>query len=412
MTAVRFLGKDAPRRERGSGTITLRAERDKRGNPIPARFDVASGTPLFKWLYRSPNGGTKILLAATRQTAEDLAHDWERERPASGVGRGTFAELADAFLRWKGNQGSASQATTAYYRERLECHVLPVLGLKQATAITPADISDMLERAALGPRTGNSLVTLVSMVFTYGLDMGRVTGSPIRPKLHRRSVKETVRLRRAALQEAMPTQQQVRDFIDHAMTRDDGTSAGVALALALETGLRREELLHLRREDVTLTDKLADIRVATDFLCGCKGCAKDGGRQRTKNRHARYVPLSKRAATIVKQQLARLERDAIGGQWLFPVLRHAPYMRFGAGSQMHREHLAAAMRGLSSAAGIALPDGCAIHFCRHVALSRWEVAGLSQGQRDLASGHDAAGVRATYSHGDRAALFAAFRKHL
>jgi hypothetical protein len=30
-----------------------------------------------------------------------------------------------------------------------------------------------------------------------------------------------------------------------------------------------------------LTPKLADIRVATDFLCGCKTCAKDGGRQRS-----------------------------------------------------------------------------------------------------------------------------------
>ncbi len=414
MTSVKFIPKAGKgmRRERGSGTVTLRAEKDQRGNPIPARYDVAGGTPLFKWLYRSPNGGSKLLLAKSRQHAEDLARDWERDRPVKVV-PGTFAELASDFLRWKEGQvatGSVSARTVAWYGERLDQHILPAFGSQQAAAITPTDVSDLLGRVNLGPRSNNALVTLLSGIFDFAMDQDRLTRSPVRPKLHRKSEKETDRRRRTALQEAMPSEQQVRDFIDHGLRLEDGTSAGPALALAMETGLRRDELLHLRREDVTLSATLADIRVATDFACRCRTCMKDGGQHRTKNRHTRYVPLSKRAEKIIREQLARLDREALGGPWLFPVLRHAPYTRVGAGSQMNHAHLSTAMKSLATAAGISLPDQCLIHFCRHVALSRWEVAGLEQGQRDLASGHDAAGVRATYSHGDRQALFTAFRE--
>jgi integrase len=417
VTSVKFIPKTGKgvRRERGSGTVTLRAEKDQRGNPVPARYYVASGVPFFRWLYRSPSGGSKLLLAKSRQHAEELARDWERDRPAVKVERGTFAALAGDFLQWKEGQvstGSVSARTVAWYGERLDQHILPTLGAKQAAAITPTDVSELLARVNLGPRSNNALVTLLGGIFEYAVELDRLPRNPVRPKVHRKKEKETDRLRRQALQEAMPTEQQVRDFMDHALRREDGTSAGAALALAMETGLRREELLHLRREDVTVTATLADVRVATDFACSCRTCRKDGGRHRTKNRHTRYVPLSKRAEKIVREQLARLDREAIGGPWLFPVLRHAPYARVGAGSQMHHAHLSGAMETLTTGAGIGLPKGVMIHFTRHVALSRWEVAGLTQGQRDLASGHDAAGVRAAYSHGDRQALFAAFRERL
>ena len=408
---MRFLPKDAPRREWGSGSITLRAEKDKKGKAVPVKVADFRGefAPWFKWLYRSPNGGSKVFLATTRQHAEDLARDWEKTRHEV-TQRGTFAEVASDFLRWKERQGSAGRKTITWYGERLDQHILPALGSKQANEITPTDISSLLDQKTdLGPRTTNAIVTLLTGIFGFALDHERVTRNPVRPKLHRRSEKDAVRLRHVALQQAMPTREQVEAFISAALAREDGTSCGAALALAIETGLRREELLHLRREDVTLSGDLADLHVATDFACTCSGCLRNGGQFQTKNRHARYVPLSKRAEKIIRQQLALLDRDAVPGPWLFPVLRHAPYARKGAGSQIHRQQLGAVMEELAKAASIALPDQIQVHFTRHVALSRWEAAGLTQDQRNLASGHEAAGVQAKYSHGDRVGLFQAFR---
>ena len=78
---------------------------------------------------------------------------------------------------------------------------------------------------------------------------------------------------------------------------------------------------------------------------------------------------------------------------------------------MHREHLAAAMTAVAMAAGITLPDGVGVHFCRHVAITRFQNSGLTQQKVDLMTGH-AAGVRATYTHGDRVALYRAVRERL
>src|SRR5262249_29600993 len=188
----------------------------------------------------------------------------------------------------------------------------------------------------------------------------------------------------------------VQEFIGRALAYDEPTSAAAALAFALETGLRREELEHVRREDLTLTDTLADVLVVTDLPCHCMRCVRDGGRHRTKNRYARYVPLTKRAEAIARWQLERLERDAIPGKWLFPVLRRAPFMRVGAGDQLSPERLDRTMQVLSKAAGIALPPRTAVHFTRHVALSRWAGAGLTQDQRNLARGHHPAGWQGKY----------------
>jgi integrase len=418
MTTVKFISSQAKgvRRVKGTGSVTLRAKRHARDRAVPDGIGD-DGIPLFRWLYRSPKGGSRTFLARDRQHAVELAGDFERERqqvPVAPETRGTFAELVESFLRWKARQGGASAPSLATYRRRLELRVLPSLGPKPAASITPTDVSDVLELIPLesAPSTQNAIVSLLTSVFEYALETGQLDRSPMRKKLHRRSEKDARRARLASLREAMPTPDALKRFAEVALARDDPTSSGVALALAMETGLRREELLHLRREDVTLSPGLEDLRVATDFPCQCTTCLADGGKQRTKNRHGRYVPLSSKAAAIVRRQLKQLEREATPGPWLFPVLRHGPGMRYGAGDQMTRHHLDEAMPVIAAAAGMALPKGVQVHFTRHVAISRWETAGLSQAQRDLASGHEAAGVRAAYSHGDRRALFQAFREWL
>src|SRR5262249_36612324 len=142
--------------------------------------DLETGEPLFKWLYRSPTGGSKTLLARSRQHAEDLARDFERSRPAAAIERGTFAELVDRFFRWKAGQGSAAAPTIAFNRRQLELHGLPLLSKKQTAAVTPSDISDMLERANLGPRSSNALATLVSSVFDFALEHDLVAANPVR----------------------------------------------------------------------------------------------------------------------------------------------------------------------------------------------------------------------------------------
>lgn len=395
------------RRQRGSGKLVLRAP-TVNGAPGASRF-ADDGTPLFKFLFRHPAGWSRTIYAASRQLAAEAAARLDGKPSPEQV---TFREVSSSFLEHRRTSGRCSPATVNHYLSLLDKHILDSIGSRKIGSLGPADVTAVLNRSSLGPVAHNTLSTLLGSIFAFALEHEYISRSPVRRSLHRRSTKEVRRRRHAALGEAMPTFEQVNDFISAALDFKDDTSAGIALAVSMLTGLRRDELQHARREDVSLTPGLSDLLVATDFECACRACQADGGRHRTKNRNARYVPLTKLAERIVRQHLHHLEADSVPGPWLFPVLRHKLRARNGAGSQMDREDLRQAMQEIAKAAGVDLPARVSVHFCRHVALSRWEAAGLTQSQRDLASGHTAPGVRAVYSHGDRVSLFKVWREKL
>jgi integrase len=175
--------------------------------------------------------------------------------------------------------------------------------------------------------------------------------------------------------------------------------------------MRRGELLHVRLKDVTLEDDVQDIFVDDNFPCTCAICRLNGNVRRTKTHEPRYVPLTPKAVSIVREQLARLEAEAIAGEWLFPVIAPRVYMRFKAGAQMDRGQIHEAMKAIAKAAGIVLPPRKALHFLRHWAITNWQHWGLlTEQQVKLASGHSFQGAQKQYTHGDRVKLSEAFRK--
>ena len=415
-------GRGGTRRRSHTGKLSLHVNRDRRGYGEPYR--IIDGKAHWKFVYRDSAGWSWSFPAPDWQEAERLVAvevEERRRRPAHPVAvtateAPTFADGAEEFLTYTRTHRGTRPGTVEAYRTELKKHALPYLGPMRLDAITPADVTETLKKA-FGPeptcsaRTWNKLATMMGMVFRHAVETDLLLKSPVR-RIHRRSEKARRIDRARAITAAMPAGEQVEAFTKAALAREDGTSAGIALAVALGTGLRRAELLHLRVEDVTMSDDLADLHVAVGFRCSCQECANTDGERLSKNRRERYVPLTRPTAALIREQLRRLRERGIRGPWLFPVLRNRPRARWRAAAMMVPTHLTIAMKELATAAGITLPRGSAVHFARHVALSRWAALGLTQHQVDLASGHDAEGVRATYTHQLRRELYGAFGERL
>jgi integrase len=392
--------KPGSRRKKGSGSLTQLSK-------------VPNVDGLTRWLFRSPvDDKTHVVWAQHKQHAGELAADWEGERPKLIVEPGTVAEVVADWLAWKrtiaARDGSARPHTLEHYRIVLEKHVVRTIGTKQVAKLEPKDVDALLASTGLGATATNSLLTLLGMVFTWAMGRKRMLENPI-IKDHRANRKAVRRSRRVALRAIVPTPAQREALHQAALAYDSPTAAGLAIAFGFETGLRRDELQHLRWEDVNLEGDVQDARVATDFRCTCKDCEPKGGVHWTKNGYDRYVPLSQRAAAILEESKRRAKADGTVSPWAFCVLRHAPYMKYGTGDILTRNHLGDAIEAITRAAGIELPAGLAVHYARHVAISWWEARGLTEDQRNLMTGHEADGVQAAYSHGDRVEMYRQLR---
>ena len=126
------------------------------------------------------------------------------------------------------------------------------------------------------------------------------------------------------------------------------------ILLAIETGMRRSELLALRWRDVDLERRVAFLPL-------------------TKNGDARAVPLSKRAIELLQSVPRTADR-------VFLVTGNAVRL---------------AWERLRAAAGV---DGLRFHDLRHEAVSRFFEKGLSVPEAALASGHRDLRMLARYTH--------------
>jgi integrase len=399
--------KAQERRRKGSGSLTrLSTEQTER----TIEGQVMMTTP---WLYRGPlvagqKRVSKVFHAKDRQHAAELLAAWQSNQPKGPVA-GSFAEIADQYLGMRRVTGPTMKGYRAQlkYANRIIGN-LPIAGVKAEhidRIISEADL-------ALGSKRG--VLTRLSEIFAWALERDMIRKSPIH-KSHRERVRPTQTEReqeRTALDTAVETTAAKLDaFHEAAWRRDDGTAGGLAASLAMETGMRRGEILHLQVVD--FDPEIGDLAVTSGTVkCSCVTCRQHGGIRFTKNRKARRVPLTAQGRAIVEEQLRRLTTDAVPSEWLFPIMRTQPWAKVKPGQIMERGHLYKAFNALCAEVGIERPHYKSAHLGRHVALSRWENNGLTQAQRDLASGHSAQGVRQGYSHANRKLLVAAFTEKM
>jgi integrase len=133
------------------------------------------------------------------------------------------------------------------------------------------------------------------------------------------------------------------------------------IRLAIETGMRRGEILSIKREDVDLGRRTLLI-------------------PRTKNGHARRIPLSREAVCLLR---ARLKREA---DPVFPLSANA--FRLAWGRVTKRANL----------------DNLHFHDLRHEAISRLFEKGLTIPEAAMISGHKDARMLFRYAHANQKSI--------
>jgi integrase len=157
---------------------------------------LADGSTVYDVALRLGGKVQRHRLAAQTKTdaiaeLRALQVDYERgEQHRSPAAAPTVAELADDWLRrlesrvgHRDPKRRYSARTVALYRQRLEQHIIPVLGPRPASEIRLADVRRLVDRlgaAGLAPATVTGIVGILSGLFRYGLKGGHVERNPVR----------------------------------------------------------------------------------------------------------------------------------------------------------------------------------------------------------------------------------------
>jgi integrase len=283
--------------------------KDTRSPGLALRLTAGSKT----WSYRftDPVTGKRqrmtlpkfpdLSLAEARDRAEGLRKlvakginpiEAKRQDRAEAPKR-TFKALADRYLAEHARRFKKSADTD---ERNLRLHILPVWGKRAYASITRSDVIELAEGLIAGgrPIMANRVQSLVSKIFGFAVDGALLDANPA-ARLKKRS-KETPLTR--TLDDA-----EIRLFWSSIEKPPVSKGTGIALKLALLTGLRAGEVTGIHKSEVLhLEDpEKAALLIASD---------------RVKNKRPHLVPLSPLARQLVLDARA-LARQ--GEQWLFPT---------------------------------------------------------------------------------------------
>ena len=223
----------------------------------------------------------------------------------------TFADLAADRLD-KGDP--LRPGTERDYRHVLGKDVLPVIGNIPARAVTRDDVIRVLDVISSrgANRRADTARTVISSIFSYGIDRGLVSDNPASGLRNRHDYQP---------RDVIASPEDMRRLWS---AMDDGEAAmsptiATIVRLALLTGLRRTEIAAARQVELDLNSTSPVLTIP---------------RGRAKNRNAHRVPLSRRAASLFRQAV-----EAAGeSEFVFPG-RAKPFAhRLAQREQGHGAH--------------------------------------------------------------------------
>jgi integrase len=186
-------------------------------------------------------------IAEIRALQVDYARGEPHRSPATSP---TVGEVAACWLAHLGSRVGHRDArrrysarTVALYRQRLERHVIPELGLRPVADVTVADVRRLVDRvggAGLAPGTVTSVIGIVSGLFRFAVKGGLAERNPVRD-LDRDDRPGTARLTEPRYLDAAEVRKLLGELSD--------TFRPVAATCAY-AGLRASEVLGLRWRDV------------------------------------------------------------------------------------------------------------------------------------------------------------------
>jgi integrase len=209
------------------------------------------------------------------------------------------AELAEERLE-KGDP--LRPGTLRDYRHVLQKDILPVIGTTPAKAVTRENIIDVLDRiSARGSnRRADTASAVISSIFGYGVDRGLVPTNPATGLRNRHDYQP---------RDVVASDDDIRRLWS-AIDRGEAamsSAVGTIVKLALLTGVRRSENAGVREVEL-------DLSAAEPVLTIHSG--------RAKNRNAHRVPLSRQAAELFRDAIAK----AGTSEFVFPSERTATHI--------------------------------------------------------------------------------------
>ena len=299
------------------------------------------------WLMRvstgfDPKAGRYRARAATfrgtqAQAKRALARFVEQvEGMKTGDRSVTFAMLAD---EWMASAELAS-TTRRTYRSYLDRHILPALGRRRVSDLTPRDIVAFKAGLpdSLADATIRQMMAIVKRALGQAVEWELITSSPA----------ALIRSRTPVVNTVIPTVDQVRRLI--ALVDASPSPGALGVRLAATTGARRGELCGLRWGDVSEDGSEIEIRRAVVWLKQPEVKStktKDGRRVLVDGDTARHL-LARRAVCA----------DLVGDPRHFYVLGPQPWEKI----PLRPDSLSQAFKRFAAKCGVA---GVRFHDLRH-----------------------------------------------
>ena len=327
----------------------------KEAKKVRGIYEKVPGSGVWWVRYSDATGRIRREKAGLKQTAETLYRKRKTEvlqgkkLPESRKRMASFGELTkDALDYSKAHKRSYKDDKWRF--EKLRKH----FGDRPADGITPQDIERYLaakiEHDKWAPATANRCRALLSLAFRLGNRNGKVSANPAR--LVRAYRVNNTRVRWLTPEEG----KRLRKVL-----QEKDLSHLPELDLALNTGLRRGDMYHVRWEDVNLGRCLLRVPLS-------------------KNGESHHVPLNKFAIAALKQLLSKCE----GKGWVFMSVN-------GDRLQGPRHWFEPAVKD----AGI---PNFHWHDLRHTFASRLRMAGVDLGTIQELMGHKSIQMTVRYAH--------------
>jgi integrase len=239
-----------------------------------------------KWVRRPTTARTKT---EARRLADDVERRCERQRLGlepipDEAGGGTLGELAEWWLKTYSVELASHQRNTFTLGKHLLASSLAELRLVD---VTPGVIEQFLQAkvADLGPQSLNHLRMFLMSMFSAAKKAGKFEGANPAKEVQRRKVPRR-------MPEYLRTHE-VPVVLAHVPRKWQPL-----FATAIYTGLRRGELLGLRKQDVDLDARLLTVARSYDH-------------DTTKGGHADVIPIAKELVPFLREALTRSPSELV-----------------------------------------------------------------------------------------------------
>ena len=165
-----------------------------------------------------------------------------------------FKELVEIYLR-EYAKNELKEVTSYNYRRDLEIHMLPVFGNKKIKDITTPALTAFFTGMDKSSETTRKLKTVMSSVFSYGVNQGYIKTNPCYGALYKKDpskAKKVKFLDKGQCQKLMAATSEYSTF-------------NTIIQFLLFTGLRIGECLALRWSDISFADNTISINHTLSF---------------------------------------------------------------------------------------------------------------------------------------------------